>query len=188
MASKKNGISKEYDVQPHDLTNNNSVWIRHALASIRMPALDIRDVDAVRERIMWYFETCADNNMVATVAGMANALGVTRATLVNWGNQTRKKNVPEYQEAVQDGMGVITELMETMMLTGKINPVAGIFLMKNNLGYTDTTEISLQNPNDGDRDVSAQALKDRYGIVPEDNKPAADVIDAEIVTEEKAEV
>lgn len=33
--------------------------------------------------------------------------------------------------------------MEDYMLNGKINPVSGIFLMKNNFGYTDKSEVVL---------------------------------------------
>ena len=46
------------------------------------------------------------------------------------------------------------------MNTGKINPVAAIFLMKNNFGYKDTTDhiITASNNTDpGDNDITDKA-------------------------------
>lgn len=58
-------------------------------------------------------------------------------------------------------------LWETYMVNGKINPVSGIFLGKNNYGYQDKTEYVL-TPNAGqDDDYSAEDIRKRYLI--EDN-------------------
>ena len=48
------------------------------------------------------------------------------------------------------------------MNSGKINPVSGIFLGKNNYGYQDKTEYVV-TPNQGDtNDYSAEDIKKRY--------------------------
>jgi hypothetical protein len=60
----------------------------------------------------------------------------------------------------------IEELWEDYMLNGKINPVAGIFLAKNNFGYRDSQEVVL-TPN-GQRlsDSDYQDIADRYKQLP----------------------
>ena len=52
--------------------------------------------------------------------------------------------------------------MEDYMQNGKINPVSGIFLMKNNMGYQDKQEVVL-TPNSplGDQ-TSPEELQQKY--------------------------
>ena len=53
-------------------------------------------------------------------------------------------------------------LWETYMNSGKVNPVAGIFLGKNNYGYQDKTEYVLTPNTQSDNDYSADAIRERY--------------------------
>ena len=48
------------------------------------------------------------------------------------------------------------------MLNGKINPVSGIFLGKNNYGYQDKTEYVLTPNSRPDDEYSAEDIKSRY--------------------------
>ena len=48
------------------------------------------------------------------------------------------------------------------MNSGKINPVAGIFLGKNNYGYQDKTEYVLTPNTNTDNDYSADEIRERY--------------------------
>ena len=50
-----------------------------------------------------------------------------------------------------------------MMNTGKINPVSGIFLMKNNMGYKDTTDYIIAT-NDNNH-PALQDIVDRAGLL-----------------------
>ena len=45
---------------------------------------------------------------------------------------------------------------------GKVNPVAGIFLGKNNYGYQDKTEYVLTPNTQSDNDYDADAIRERY--------------------------
>ena len=57
---------------------------------------------------------------------------------------------------------ILTSQMEDYMQNGKINPVAGIFLMKNNMGYQDKQEVVL-TPNNPLGDVdSNDKLEEKY--------------------------
>jgi hypothetical protein len=48
------------------------------------------------------------------------------------------------------------------MQNGKINPVSGIFLGKNNFGYQDKQEMVLTPNNSNDSDYNAEDIKKRY--------------------------
>ena len=51
---------------------------------------------------------------------------------------------------------------ENYMNSGKINPVSGIFLGKNNFGYQDKTEYVLTPNTNTDNDYSADEIRERY--------------------------
>lgn len=53
---------------------------------------------------------------------------------------------------------------ETYMNSGKINPVSGIFLGKNNYGYQDKTEYVLTPNTQNDSDYDAEDIRQRYLI------------------------
>ena len=55
------------------------------------------------------------------------------------------------------------------MQNGKINPVAGIFLGKNNFGYTDQAEVVVSNVNDSGNDYDADQIKRLYADNPIDS-------------------
>ena len=82
LASGKPKFGQE-NVQPGD----NSKYIRHALATLNMPPIDIADAQQVEERIEWYFGHCIECDMKPTVMGMCNALGISRNTIRTWYNE-----------------------------------------------------------------------------------------------------
>ena len=55
-------------------------------------------------------------------------------------------------------------LWENYMQNGKINPVAGIFLGKNNYGYQDKTEYVVTPNQQRDSDYSEQEIRERLGL------------------------
>ena len=68
----------------------------------------------------------------------------------------------ESRNLIKKAYQVLNAQMENYMQNGKINPVAGIFLMKNNMGYVDKQEMVL-TPNQqlGDQ-VSPEDLQRKY--------------------------
>jgi hypothetical protein len=69
------------------------------------------------------------------------AFDISRFDLFNWLNG-RSKGITNSSclLTIKRAYDRINSYYEHMMNTGKINPVAGIFLMKNNMGYKDTTD------------------------------------------------
>ncbi len=131
------------NIQPGD----NAKYLRHAMMSLDLPPIDIDSDEQVQERIIWYFNHCADNDMKPTVTGMANALGISRFTLRDWSNGYRRGKTDNRTEIIQKAYGVLNELWEDYMLNGKINPVSGIFIGKNHFNYADKSEVVLTPKN-----------------------------------------
>lgn len=151
----------EENVQPGD----NSKYLRHALATLNLPPIDIANASQVSERIWWYFHHCAESDMKPTVNGMCNALGIHRDTLHSW--RTGEYRADSHQAIIMKAYRVLEELWEDYMLNGKINPVSGIFLSKNLFyGYADKQEFVL-TPNNGISEADAATIAAKYDELPE---------------------
>jgi hypothetical protein len=154
------------DMKEHVEPGDNSKYIRHALTTLNMPPIDIADPQQVSERIDWYFEHCAVNEMKPTVKGFCNALGVHRDTIHTW--RTGEYRAGTHQAIIVRAYDLLEEMWENYMLNGKINPVSGIFLGKNNFGYQDKQEYVL-TPNQ--KQISQEDVKlieSKYEELPED--------------------
>ena len=67
------------------------------------------------------------------------------------------KPIPESTVKCFTQTGSIETFDELMFKEGKINPVGGLFLMKNNYGYTDKTEVKIS-----DDEISTEEIERRY--------------------------
>lgn len=80
-------------------------------------------------------------------------------------------------------------MIEEYMQNGKINPVSGIFLMKNNFGYADKTEVVV-TPNNplgeaGDRAEIEARYRDSVALPePEDNPGEIELVQGTLVESE----
>ena len=112
----------------------------------------------------------ANADMKPTVAGMAMALnGMSRQTL--WaithdaplgGRGNYSTLPPSVTDTIKKAYFLLENLWESYMNSGKVNPVAGIFLGKNNYGYQDKTEYVLTPNQQNDSDYSADEIRERY--------------------------
>ena len=151
--------------------SENAMYIEQSLRLFNLPTIDLHDPDAVQSRINEYFDIVNEYGMKPTVAGLGLALnGMDRQTLWelrtgNYRNGTVPYNLPP---AVTDLIKKTYKLMENMwegyMQNGKINPVSGIFLGKNNYGYQDKTEYVLTPNQPSASDLTERQLLERYGI------------------------
>lgn len=149
------------DLEPGD----NSRYLRHALATLNMPPIDIADEKQVEERVGWYFNHCADNEMKPTVKGLCNALGISRNTLRTWYNEEYRGAT--HSAIIKRAYDLLEELWEDYMLNGKINPVSGIFLGRNHWGYQDKIDLVV-TPNNGQLDpADVKAIEAKYAELPD---------------------
>ena len=129
---------------------DNARFLSHDLKLLTLPKVDVNDPDALHDRVVDYFRICAEDDIKPSVASFALALGISRQTLFYWlsGKLETVKNA-ESMVTLKRAYDTINSYYEHMMNNGKINPVAGIFLMKNNMGYKDQTDYVLTaNNND----------------------------------------
>ena len=148
-------------VEPGD----NSRYLAHARTIAKMPLIDLNDPEQVRERCDWYFEHCFNNDMKPTVSGLCNAFKISRNTLLQWRTGTYRKDT--HQAIILEAYALMENLWEDYMQNGKINPVSGIFLGKNNYGYADKQEYVL-TPNQQQETIDVATIEAKYAELPED--------------------
>lgn len=133
-----------------------------------MPKIDLHDPEAVAERLTEFFMLYAENDMKPTVAGMGMALGLDRRRLweIKVGATQGRGEIDTLPGEVRDSIKKAYSLMENMwesyMNSGKINPVSGIFLGKNNFGYQDKQEMVLTPNTQNESDFNEDDLRKRY--------------------------
>lgn len=145
---------------------DNSKYLGHALTIMRMPLVDLNNPEEVRERCEWYFNHCFNNDMKPTVSGLCNAFRITRATLIGWKNGTYRADT--HQAIILEAYALMENLWEDYMQNGKINPVSGIFLGKNNYGYADKQEMVLTPNTTMPEPQDVAAIEAKYAELPED--------------------
>lgn len=151
---------------------DNAKFLSVNMALYNMEEIDLHDVEQVTTRLNEYFALYAENDMKPTVAGMAMALnGMSRRTLwaiVNdqstGGAGYKTALPPSVANSIKKAYRIMENLWETYMNSGKINPVSGIFLGKNNYGYQDKTEYVLTPNQQNDNDYNAEDIRSRYLI------------------------
>lgn len=151
----------------NDLTEpgDNSKYLGHALTVMRMPLVDLNNPQEVKERCDWYFDFCFSNDMKPTVSGLCNAFKISRKTLLEWRRGTFRKDT--HQAIILEAYAIMETLWEDYMQNGKINPVSGIFLAKNNYDYADKQEYVL-TPNQQQEAVDPSIIEAKYAELPED--------------------
>lgn len=152
------------NVEPGD----NAKYIKNAMQLASLSKIDLTDSDAVENRISDFFRIQFENDLKPTVSGLGIALGLSRQRLweIKTGNYHTSKSLSELPTLTTDAIKKAYEMMENLwenyMQNGKINPVSGIFLGKNNFGYQDKTEYVVTPKTNSDSDYSAEDIKKRY--------------------------
>lgn len=152
--------------------NANTVYIQKNLRIANLPEIDLTDAEQVQARINEYFLIEAEYGNKPTVAGLAMSLnGMNRRRLyeIVSGNfyNTRgiTTNLPKaVTVCIKKAHQMMEQLWEDYMQNGKINPVSGIFLGKNNYGYQDKTEYVVTPNSQRDTDYSEAEIRERLGL------------------------
>ena len=161
MAKKKNEVAKKKpygEIVEYKETQEKEKWSANALEHLqnisRIKAPDLKEPKQIIRACDEYFSLCKQDNQKPTMSGLAMALGTNRRTLLKWySGETRIYN----REIIQQYFELLETFDELMFKDGKINPVGGLFLMKNNYGYTDKTEVKIS-----DDDMSVDEIERRY--------------------------
>lgn len=121
---------------------DNSKFTRHNRMLYELVPVTFESAEEVKERTITYLDICEQNDMKPSVAGYALALGIDRVTLWRIVKGVIVKPA-EVSNVLKRAYDLLNAQMEDYMQNGKINPVSGIFLMKNAWGYKDKQEIEV---------------------------------------------
>ena len=149
------------NVQPGD----NTKYVLLGAKLFNLPPIDLKDPEQVNNRLNEFFQIHAEADMKPTVSGMGMALGLDRRRLweIKSGVQDRNQDLPtSTRDSIKRAYEYMEILWENYMQNGKINPVSGIFLGKNNFGYQDKTEYVVTPNVNNDSDYSADDIRRRY--------------------------
>ncbi len=124
--------NQQPDIEPSEM--KNMVFSMEKLREL--PKINPNDPEQLEERIKYFFTWCAENHLRPGVELMALSIGVTRKTLWMWEQAGGTKG-----EIITRSKQVLAALTEQWGITGKINPVTLIFLLKNHFSYRDTVEL-----------------------------------------------
>ena len=147
---------------------DNAKYLALGMRLFSLPPIDLKDSEQVNNRLMEFFQIHADADMKPTVSGMGMALGLDRRRLweIKTGNYGTQKALADLPTSTKDSIKRAYEYMEILwenyMQNGKINPVSGIFLGKNNFGYQDKTEYVVTPNMHNDSDYNADDIRARY--------------------------
>lgn len=153
-------IREDRDVQADD--GDNTKYLNHSLRFFNLSTADLKNPQEIQDRITLYFNACAEDDMKPTLMGMCVALGFDRATFYR-AREGQFPTIPQETRIIlKKASDILNAQMEAYMQNGKINPVSGIFLMKNHYHYTDEQKMVVEaGQNLGDT-IDQKKLEEKY--------------------------
>ena len=163
---KGSGGNKRIDRTINTKPGENTAFLAHDMKIYSLPAINMEDETQVKDRIITFFSICTEDDIKPTIESLALAFNVSRFTLFDYisGRNNSIKNI-ESIHTLKAAYNLINSYYAHMMNNGKINPVAGIFMMKNNLGYKDTTDYIVSTSND--QQLNLTDITNRAGLLEE---------------------
>ena len=147
-----------------------ATMITNAMNLSSMGEVDMYEPEQVEQRVKDYLMYAIEHDMKPTVESMALAFNTNRTQLWRW-KEGVESNLPERsRNAIKKGYSIMNQLLTQTMADGKINPVAAIFLLKNNHAYKDQTDVVV-TPNNPMQDMDPEQAKRRLlDAVPDENE------------------
>lgn len=116
--------------------------VTHTEDLATMPPLKEWNAENIGNRTFEYLEKCKEDGVRPNLSGYSLSLGTTPDGL----NEMicDKRLTDETRAAILKGVSMVESIMITMLTEQRINPVTGIFLLKNHFGYKDQSEITFK--------------------------------------------
>ena len=123
--------------------------------------VDMHDPVSIRKRLRQYLDLCLENEMKPSVPGLALAFGMSRMNMQRYlKGQIRLPD--ECMQVFVQMDALLNANAEENLQENNINAIAGIFLLKNHHGYTDTTTVQVNPSVAFGEDIPIDDLKRRY--------------------------
>jgi hypothetical protein len=149
---------------------DNTAFLEKNIRLATWPKISIRDPEALRQRIIDYWNLLAEHDMKTSNTSLALALGIDRHALKDIVTKTYRIHSPipeECRQLLEQAFLVNNAMWEDYMVNGKINPVAGIYLGNNNFGYTNEQQVVV-TPNTEQNTLNLEDIRSRYAIEAEE--------------------
>ena len=160
IKKKRTRPDKTEALTPHYEPGDMSKMIADAMSISSFGPVDVNDPQAVENRIRLFLTYCMEHDMKPSVESMALAFNTNRTQLWRWANGVECNITEASRNAIKKGYSIMNQLLTQTMMDGKINPVSAIFLMKNNMGYKDQTDVVV-TPNNPLQDMDAESARKR---------------------------
>lgn len=115
----------------------NAQLLEHAFKYWCLPTA--KTDEEIRQRIEFYFNDCYTHKLRPTLEGCALAVGVTSETFSNWGQKESKMDFDRF-DLSKKVKTLLSHFDASLLINGKMNPVAYIFRAKNYYNMKDQTE------------------------------------------------
>lgn len=135
MANRKSNFPNAHQIDAKPGEIGIMVQRMEELRGLSRPDTD----EAIEKRIKWFFEWCSTNDVRPGVELLALALGTTRQNLWLWQQRGNRRG-----QLITMAKQVLAALLEQWGETGKINPAALCFLMKNYFNYQDNVQLQIE--------------------------------------------
>ena len=146
---------------PHYEPGDMARMITDSINLSSMGPVDMHDPVQVEERVKQYLQYTIDHDMKPTVESMALAFNTNRIQLWRWKEGVESSLPQRSKDALKRCYSIMNQLLSQTMADGKMNPVSAIFLLKNNHGYKDQTDVVV-TPNNPYQATSEEELKGKY--------------------------
>ncbi len=116
----------------------------------------------VEERVKQYFSFCQQSSIRPGIESLAMSLHISRQTLFNWSNGVKCSK--ERAEIIQNAKQIINSFLEQCVMSGKISPPSGIFLLKNYCNYRDTISIEDNMPTERSNQIMTASVLPHFKL------------------------
>lgn len=148
--------------------DKNRAFTERGLEILSWGDVDVKNPDAVRDRITKFFNDCLDRSIKPTVSALALALGISRETVYRFvrGDVATERVYPaDTVSYIRKAYQILDTLWEDYMINGQVNPASGIFLGKNHFGYRDVVDYTI-SPGAASASPSQEDLDRKYAELP----------------------
>lgn len=102
------------------------------------------DLGTIKTRTEEYVQYCQVHCTMPTITGLATRLGISRRTINEW---IKDGNYPDTQQYLRVVKNTFADLLEQGALTGSIDKIFSMFLLKSTHDYQETNKIILEPQN-----------------------------------------
>lgn len=167
--------------------NFNRDQITFMMEIIPSEPLDSNDVAEMERRFDRYLRICAERDMKVSNQGAYLAIGISKDDVYNW--TVRSSTNPNRCEFLKKVQKICAFYRESLMASGKLNPVVGIFWQKNYDGMKDQQEVVLtpnQSPLGEQKDmeqIRQKYLETTYNIAGDAEGPERAILEKSEIPE-----